>query len=221
MIEDSSPQAKEQLPTTTSRPGRQSAATQPTKPPRTRGGNRRRTITMIVLAGILVLAGIFLWLTLLPSPAPAPIAGVPVGTVAPPFVLPIYGGGGSGSIDLRALRGHPTVINFWSESCLPCRTEMPLLEQTYLRYGAQGAFALLGVNQADPQDDIAPFGRQFHITYPLLFDPGGQVNQVYKVTAIPTTYFLDRNGVVRTAFVTQLTPKTIRQGLTSVGMIIP
>jgi cytochrome c biogenesis protein CcmG/thiol:disulfide interchange protein DsbE len=218
MIQDSSPQAEEQPLATASQPGRQHTAVQPAKFRITRGGNHRRTITMMVLAGILLLAGIFLWLTLLPSPAPAPIAGVPVGTVAP---LPMYGGGGSGSIDLLALRGHPTVINFWSESCIPCRTEMPLLEQTSLRYGAQGAFALLGVNQADPQDDIAPFGRQFHITYPLLFDPEGRVNQDYKVTAIPTTYFLDRTGVVRAAFVTQLTPKTIRQGLASVGIIIP
>lgn len=222
MIEDSLQQAKEQPLATTKPPGGQSPIVQPTKPHLTKGSNRRRrTITMVVLGGILVLAGIFLTLTLLPSPSPAPIAGVPVGAVAPPFVLPIYGGGGSGSIDLRALRGHPTVINFWSESCVPCRTEMPLLEHTYLRSGAQGTFALLGVNQADPQDDIAPFGRQFHITYPLLFDPGGRVNQAYKVTAIPTTFFLDRNGVVRAAFVTQLTPKTIRQGLASVGIVLP
>src|SRR5258707_713204 len=96
MIEDSSPQAKEQPLTTTSRPEKQSAATRPTKPPLTRSGNRRRTITMVVLAGILLLAGVFLSLTLLPSPAPAPLAGVPVGTVAPPFVLPMYGGGGNG-----------------------------------------------------------------------------------------------------------------------------
>lgn len=181
----------------------------------------RRMITMIVLVGIIVLAGLFVTLTLLPAPKPTPVAGVSVGAVAPTFVLPIYGGGGHGSIDLRALRGHPTVINFWSESCIPCREEMPLLEHTYLRYGTHGAFSLLGVNQSDPQDDIAPFGKQFHITYPLLFDPGGQVNQAYKVTAIPTTYFLDTNGVVRAAFVTQLTTKTLRQALASVGIIVP
>jgi len=177
---------------------------------------------MLVLAGIVVGASLFSLLTLLPSPAPAPIAGVPVRAVAPTFVLPIYGGEGHGLLDLRALRGHPTLINFWSESCPPCLVEMPLLEQTYRQYGARGgapgAFALVGVNQADPRDDIAPFGRQFHITYPLLFDPGGQINQTYKVAALPTTYFLDRNGIVRAAFVTQLTTKTLRQGLASVGV---
>ena len=189
------------------------------KPPR-RPRNRRRTITMIVFAIIAVLAGLYSLFTLLPSSTPSP-AGVPVGAVAPAFVLPVYGGGGSGSVDLRALRGRPVVLNFWSESCIPCRTEMPFLERTYTQYGARGEFALLGIDQADPKEDISPFGREYAITYPLLFDPGGKVNSAYVVTAIPTTYFIDSNGIVRSVFVTQLSPKTMRQGLASVGVVIP
>lgn len=176
-------------------------------------------MTIGVLVGIIALAGLFSLLTLLPSPTPAPLAGIRVGTVAPTFVLPIYGGGGNGSIDLHALRGHPVMINFWSESCPPCLEETPLLEQTFHQYRVQG-FVLLGINQADPQDDIAPFGRHYHLTFPLLFDPGERVNQTYKVAGLPTTYFLDRNGIVRAAFVTELTPKTIRQGLASIGVAV-
>ncbi|HZU67197.1 MAG TPA: TlpA disulfide reductase family protein [Ktedonobacteraceae bacterium] len=178
--------------------------------------NRRRTITFVVLGIIAVLAGIFAFLVLLPSPTQQPTGGVPVGTAAPGFVLPIYGGSGSGSIDLRALRGHPVVINFWSESCTPCRSEMPFLEHTYTQL--HGAFVLLGVDQADPKDDIASFGKTFQITYPLLFDPGDKTNIAYGVTAIPTTYFIDSNGIVRSVFVEQLTTKTLQQGLASIGV---
>lgn len=181
--------------------------------------NRRRTVTLIVLAVIAILVGAFSLLTLWPTSTPSSFGGVPVGAVAPEFVLPIYGGGGSGAIDLHALRGHAVLINFWSESCLPCRTEMPFLERTYLR--ARGAFALLGVDQADPQEDIAPFGSAYHITYPLLFDPGDRVNIAYSVTAIPTTYFLDSSGRVRSVFVTQLSSRTMQQGLASVGIPLP
>ncbi len=124
-------------------------------------------------------------------------------------------------IDLHALRGHPVLLNFWSESCPPCRVEMPYLERTYTQYAAHGEFTLLGIDQADPKEDIAPFGREFKISYPLLFDPGDKVNVAYGVTAIPTTYFIDSAGIVRSAFVTQLSPKTMRQGLASVGMVIP
>ena len=185
-----------------------------------RSRNRRRTITLIVFAIIAVLAGLFGLFTLLPSSTPS-AAGVPVGAVAPAFMLPIYGGGGSGSIDLHALRGHPVLLNFWSESCPPCRVEMPYLEHTYTQYAAHGEFTLLGINQADPKEDIAPFGKEFQITYPLLFDPGDRVNLAYGVTAIPTTYFLDSNGIVRAAFVTQLSPRTMQQGLASVGLTFP
>lgn len=183
--------------------------------------NRRRIITFIVLGVLALLVGTFSWLVLLPSPSQQPAAGVAVGTAAPEFKLSIYGGPGmGGSIDLRALRGHPVILNFWSESCPPCRTEFPYLERTYAQYGAQGQFALLGINQADPKDDIARFGAGFHITYPLLFDKGGVTNGDYSVTAIPTTYFIDSNGIVRSVIVQPLTPETMRQGLSLVGISI-
>jgi len=98
---------------------------------------------------------------------------------------------------------------------------MPFLERTYRQYAAHGEFTLLGIDQADPKEDIAPFGKDFQITYPLLFDPGGKVNAAYGVTAIPTTYFIDSDGIVRAVFVTQLSPRTMRQGLASVGIGIP
>ena len=76
----------------------------------------------------------------------------------------------------------------------------------------------MGVNQEDPKDGIRTFGTNYHVTYPLLFDPVGAVNQQYNVTAIPTTYFIDSNGIVRSVFVQPLTPETMKQGLASVGV---
>ena len=183
--------------------------------------NRRRTITFTILAILAILAAIFAWLLLLPSPTTQPTPGIPIGTAAPEFTLPIYGGGGSGTIDLHKLRGHPVIINFWSQSCPPCRIEIPFLQRTYQQYAATGMFTLLGINQADPKDDIATFGRTFKLTYPLLFDPGGSVSTVYSVTAIPTTYFIDSNGIVRSVFIQPLTAKTMQKGLASVGIVLP
>ncbi len=183
--------------------------------------NKRRVITFIVLGVLALIVVIFGLLVLLPSPSQQAVAGVAVGTAAPEFNLPVYGGHGQGgSINLHALRGHPVILNFWSESCTPCRTEIPYLQRIYAQYGAQGGFTLLGINQADPKDDIARFGADFNITYPLLFDRGGATNIVYNVTAIPTTYFIDGNGLVRSVFVQPLTAQTMRQGLSSVGITI-
>jgi thiol-disulfide isomerase/thioredoxin len=183
--------------------------------------NRRRRITFIIFAVVALLAAIFSWLVFLPSSTEEPSGGIAVGAVAPEFVLPIYGGGGKGFVDLHALRGHPVVINFWSESCPPCREEIPSLQRVYGQYGAIGEFALVGINQADPKDDISTFGKLFRLTYPLLFDKGNSINEVYNVTAIPTTYFVDSNGVVRAVFRMQMTPQMIQQGLASVGILIP
>ncbi|GAC1624580.1 MAG: hypothetical protein NVS4B7_15280 [Ktedonobacteraceae bacterium] len=186
-----------------------------------KSGNKRRTTTFIVLGCIAVLAAIFGWLVLLPSPSQVAGGTLPVGTSAPNFVLPVAGGGGTGSsIDLHTLRGHPVVINFWSESCLPCLSEVPYLQQVYAQHEGPGKFALLGVDQADPEEDIAPFGTKYKLTYPLLFDKGGVVNAAYGVVPIPTTYFIDSNGIIRTVFVAQLTSHTMQQGLASVGIKI-
>ena len=183
--------------------------------------NRRRIITFGVLGVIALLVGIFGWLVLQPSSTQQPLAGVAIGTAAPNFTLQICGGGGMGStVNLSALRGHPVMLNFWSESCTPCLQEVPYLERFYSQYGAQRQFALLGINQADPKDDIAKFGADFHVTYSLLFDKGGIINATYAVTAIPTTYFIDSSGIVRSVIVQPLTPQTMQQGLSSVGISI-
>jgi cytochrome c biogenesis protein CcmG, thiol:disulfide interchange protein DsbE len=181
--------------------------------------SRRRIITFVVFGVLASLVGFFGWLVLLPSSSQQPVAGVAAGTAAPEFTLPIYGGSGVGeTVNLRALRGHPVILNFYSENCPPCRTEIPYLQRFYSHSGAQGQFALVGINQADPKDDIARFGDEFNVTYPLLFDKGGTTNADYVVTAIPTTYFIDSNGIVRSVFVLPLTPQTMRQGLSSVGI---
>jgi cytochrome c biogenesis protein CcmG/thiol:disulfide interchange protein DsbE len=183
---------------------------------------RRRAITLLIIGAIVALGAIFGALVLLPSPVQQPTAGVPVGAAAPDFRLPVYGGPGIGNdISLRALRGHPVLLNFWSENCAPCLAEVPYLERVYKQYGVQGQFTLLGVNQADPKDDIRSFGQRYGLAYPLLFDPGGAVNKQYSVTAIPTSYFLDGNGVVRSVFIQPLTAATMKQGLASVGITIP
>lgn len=183
--------------------------------------NQRRIITFGVLGIIALLVGVFGLLVLQPSANQQSVAGVAIGTEAPNFTLQVYGGSDIGTVvNLSALRGHPVILNFWSESCTPCLQEVPYLERFYSQHRAQHQFALLGINQADPKDDIARFGVDYHVTYPLLFDKGGIINVHYAVTAIPTTYFIDSRGIVRSAIVQPLTPQTMQQGLTSVGINI-
>ena len=94
--------------------------------------NRRRIVTFCVLGIIVVLVGTIAWLVLQPSSTQQPVSGVAIGTEAPNFSLQIYGGSDMGTtVNLSKLRGHPVILNFWSESCSPCLSEVPYLERFY------------------------------------------------------------------------------------------
>src|SRR5260370_14387095 len=101
--------------------------------------NRGRIVSFVVLGVIALLVGIFGWLVLQPSSTQQPVAGVAIGTAAPEFTLPIYAGSGvGGTVNLLALRGHPLIVNFWSESCPPCRFERSHLEPLHSHTAAGG-----------------------------------------------------------------------------------
>jgi cytochrome c biogenesis protein CcmG/thiol:disulfide interchange protein DsbE len=183
--------------------------------------NRQRLITWSVLGVIALLAILFGVLVLLPASAQQPHGGIAVGESAPAFQLPVQGGAGAGSVDLHALRGHPVVLNFWSESCQPCLSEIPYLRDIYKQYGADGTFSLLGINQSDPREDISTFATTYHVNYPLLYDAGSVVNVAYGVTSLPMTYFIDSQGIVRFVVPQQLTVEDMQKGLAAVGVNIP
>src|SRR6266545_1143283 len=115
-----------------------------------------------------------------------------VGSVAPDFSWITPAGD---DLRLSALRGHPVVLNFWATWCVPCRTEMPALDQVAAE---PPETAILAV---DLQED-APAVRDFverlglRALVPML-DRDGAVVRAYGVVGLPTTFFVDRDGVIR------------------------
>lgn len=114
-------------------------------------------------------------------------------TPAPDFTLKSREGE---NIKLSELRGEVVMINFWASWCGPCRQEMPVLNELYERYNPLG-FTILGVNvEQDPRKAEALL-REIPVDFPILFDTGNQVTEMYKVVAMPSTVLVDRNGQVR------------------------
>jgi len=95
--------------------------------------------------------------------------------------------------------GQPVVLNFWASWCGPCRIEMPHFERASLNYS--GRAAILGINQAESGETVAKFGQNTRVTYPLLVDEDMTLNRQYGVANLPTTIFVDREGVIREVFV--------------------
>ncbi len=102
-------------------------------------------------------------------------------------------------VEREGSNGQPVVLNFWASWCGPCRIEMPHFEKASLNYSGQAA--VLGVNQAETAETVEAFGQNAHVSYPLLVDEDMTINRQYSVSNLPTTIFVDGNGVIREVFV--------------------
>lgn len=109
---------------------------------------------------------------------------------APDFALTTLDGE---KVKLSDLKGHVVMINFWASWCGPCRQEMPLLNDIYASYKKAG-FVLLGVNLDESAEDAKAFLKKTPVNFPVLIDSKGQVADLYKNQAMPSSYFVDRKG---------------------------
>jgi thiol-disulfide isomerase/thioredoxin len=109
----------------------------------------------------------------------------------PRITLPCLGGGRS--VDLAGLTGTPTVVNFWAQSCGPCRAESPILQRVH--EAARGRLRVIGVDWEDSQPGMAiAFARQLGLTYPQLADPDAATRKPLGIAGLPVSVFLDSSG---------------------------
>lgn len=163
--------------------------------------NRRWTTAMIV---VLILSVGWTFLSRVPQAAttggaPPANASPREGFSAPDFTLDLLGGG---QVQLSELRGQPVMINLWASWCPPCRAEMPAIERVYRAYKERG-LVVLGVNTTfqDNEADAATFVQEFGLTFLIPLDRNGSVSKRYQLRGLPSTFFVDRNGVIRSVVV--------------------
>ena len=149
---------------------------------------------------------------------------------APPFSLPVLTGGSGGrnahpteiertalsdgQLESSELRGVPYVLNFWASWCDPCRTEAPVLEQGWSRFGPQGV-VFVGLNMQDLSDDAKAFVSEYGIGFPTIKDPSSAVADDFGAVGIPETYFVDKRGRVTAHTIGVLAPPGLAAGVRS------
>lgn len=157
---------------------------------------RRRHLIWSLCAGIVAgLAAVGLWLSFGPAGRPGRPPISLIGNPAPEFSLARLARTG-GTLSLSSLRGKPVVLNFWASWCGPCQAETPLLVRAYQTYRARG-ITFVGVDTNDDRGAALAFALRYHVDYPTVYAPGDRLALAYRIVGLPTTVFVDANGVVR------------------------
>ena len=140
------------------------------------------------------------------------------GRAAPDFLLRSLDGE---TVRLSDLQGQPVVVNFWATWCSTCRAETPDLIEFYETH-REGGLTVLGVNLREADGQVRGFVDDFGITYPVVMDRDGQVAGTWRIggpnNGVPSTYFIDSDGVVRLVVFGYLTQDKMAEGL---ALILP
>jgi cytochrome c biogenesis protein CcmG, thiol:disulfide interchange protein DsbE len=174
-----------------------------------------RTRWNILIVVLLIVGLTWIWVNRLPAgdafaagalpPAPA------VGHPAPDFTLTTAVGE---TFKLSELRGTPVVLNFWATWCPPCRAELPELQAASRRLAGQ--VAIVGVNQAEAPAEVQAFVEKLGLSFKIPLDQSADVSRLYRVRSLPTTFFIDRAGIIRQMQIGPVTEATLAQSLKTI-----
>ncbi len=150
------------------------------------------------------------------TPAILPEAGGPrSGYPAPGFAVPGLAGG---RVTLAQYAGHPRVVSFFASWCESCWNDIATLQRAYSRYHDQG-LVILGVGVQDTVGSLRYVAMRLHVTFPVGYDNnGGLAARPYDLYSIPTTVFVDANGMVKASVQGRVHSDTLQKYL---ALILP
>ncbi|MFC1938471.1 redoxin domain-containing protein [Chloroflexota bacterium] len=129
-----------------------------------------------------------------PKPSIEPTVGFQKGNLAPDFRFQKPDGQ---TVSLSDFRGNVTMLNFWATWCGPCRFEMSFIQALYEDYEwSEKGLKVLTVNGGESLSKVDRFLKEYGLSFPVLLDTKRNIAQAYNVRAIPTTFFIDKNGVI-------------------------
>ncbi len=128
---------------------------------------------------------------------------------APDFSLALFDGN---SFQLDAYRGKPILINFLASWCLPCREEIPILNQVYREYRQRGV-AFVGIAVNDAEDKAREFVVKFDVSFPAGVDKTGEISDAFGLYGVPTTLFIDKEGIISYLHPGSVTEKLLQHEL--------
>lgn len=128
---------------------------------------------------------------------------VTAGREAPAFAFPDLAGD---TVSLADQRGRVVLVNVWATWCLPCREEMPSMERLYREMEGRD-FEILAVSVDRPSRPgeragpelrrrIRAFADSMGVTFPILHDPSGRIEELYRTTGVPESFVVGPDGII-------------------------
>ena len=117
-----------------------------------------------------------------------------VGTRLPAVTLPALHGA---QLDTVSLIGRPVLVNIWATWCGPCRREMPAL--TLLSHRMGPGFSVIAIDQGEDARVVNAYVKQFGVDFPVYLDRDQRMGTMLHLVGLPSSFFIDRNGVVKDA----------------------
>ncbi len=150
--------------------------------------SKQWVLVLAVIGGLVIGSALLVWY----GPEVQPVA---VGAQAPDFRVVDLATGDS--VELRrAYKGHVTLVNIWATWCVPCKVEMPSMQQLYDSLSPLGfRIAAVSIDQDDPKA-VKEFTDQLGITFDILQDRKGEIQQAYQTTGVPESFILDQDGII-------------------------
>ncbi len=100
------------------------------------------------------------------------------------------------TVRVRDLRGQVVLLNLWATWCPPCEQEMPSIERLHAKLGAEGLRVVaVSVDQLD-RDAVRRWVDERGLTFTVLHDRSGKIQQTFQTTGMPETFVIDRDGVI-------------------------
>ena len=142
-------------------------------------------------------------------------SSIKVGIVAPAFTLTTPAGK---QVSLSDFRGKPVMLNFWYATCPDCLAETPGMQKFYTSQHTRGKdFVILGVNVVDDAQVVTQFMQQRGLTYPVVLDQDQHVMVLYNINVTPTSYFIDRHGIIRVIASGPVDDATLQQDVAKIS----
>lgn len=99
-------------------------------------------------------------------------------------------------LKISDLKGRPLIINFWATWCPPCRAEIPELDAVYREHRDKG-LEVLGINYGEESETVQGFLKGMEVSYRIVMDPYDEAADRYRIAALPTSFFVDSEGIIR------------------------